>query len=266
MTYFKNPISRFVLRRDFVHRVRYRLRNYKRLLTKDLVEDTARLLGGRDVRTILDVGANVGFMTFEFEKRFPHAHIHSFEPNPTVFATLQRNYTDDPRVHCHQMGVGDVSGELTFNINANAGTSSFLPPTDYHLAHLASRPLAQQTVRVVRLDDFAEEHGLEHVDILKLDVEGYELKALEGATRLLENQQIDVIHSEVNIVRSYQGQALFHELTASLEQRGYHLFNFAGFIAHETKVRQAVVGDAVYVSEAVQRYLESTVGKENCGW
>jgi FkbM family methyltransferase len=266
MTYYKNPITRYLLRRGFLHRVAYRLRHYKRVLTKDLLTDITSLMKGRNVSVILDVGANVGFMTFQFQRRFPDAEIYCFEPNPNVFVSLKNNYINDNHIHCYPVGVGDMNGELTFNINANTGTSSFSTPTKYHQAHQARRILSQQTVPVVTLDAFVQEQSIRHVDILKLDIEGYEMKALHGASNLLDQQRIDVIYSEVNIVRSYDGQAVFHELTTFLDSRDYHLFNLEGFVAQETPIRQAILGNAVYFSGNFRQFLEDRHGKENCGW
>jgi FkbM family methyltransferase len=266
MTYYKNPVRRYLLRRGFLKRVGFRLRHYQRTLTKDLLTDIADLLKGRDVKTILDVGANVGFMTFQFQRRFPGAQIHCFEPNPNVYRILETSYSGDANIHCHPVGIGDVSGELNFNINANSGTSSFLSPTPYHLAHQAHHILASQVIPIITLDNFARDSGIEHIDILKLDIEGYELKALQGAARLLACQSIDLIYTEVNIVRSYEGQVLFHELTTFLEAHEYFLYNLEDFIAQETPIHQAVLGNAVYLSAAFRKYLENRYGAPNCGW
>lgn len=266
MAYYKNPITRYILRKGIINKIRGRFTFYQRTLTKDLFTDIAFLLQKREVKTILDVGANVGFVTYQFQKRFPQAEIYCFEPNPSVFQQLKQNYANESHIHLYRQGIADECGELLFNLNANSGTSSFLQPTKYHHDHQARHMLEPILSPVITLDRFASESQIDHIDILKLDIEGYELNALKGAGQLLTDQNIDIIYTEVNLVRSYENQALFHELTAHLERTNYHLFNLDSFIAQETPVRQAIIGNALYISGKFRAYLEDTFGKENCGW
>lgn len=266
MAYYKNPITRFFLRKKVLSRIKMRYSMYKRLLTKDAFSDIAFLEEGRDVKTIFDVGANVGFVTFQFQKRFPKAEIYAFEPNPYVFFQLKENYKNDPKIHLYQLGVANQSGFLDFNINANTGTSSFLAADEYHKTHQAKHLKEKKSTQVIAIDEFCQNEGIQHVDILKLDIEGYELNALKGAIGLLSNQAIDIIYTEVNLVPSYKEQPLFHEITACLQEHGYHVYNVDSFIGQETAIRQAVIGNATFISSAFRKVLEDKYGKENCGW
>lgn len=126
MSYYKNPITRFLLRKNILRRIKMRMDGYKRLFTKDAFDDIAFLEAGREVKTIFDVGANIGFVTFQFQKRFPNSDIYAFEPNPYVFDNLRESYLKEPKIHTRMMGVGDITGEKEFNINSNTGTSSYL--------------------------------------------------------------------------------------------------------------------------------------------
>lgn len=266
MAYYKNPITRYFLRKGFLRKISYRLSYYYRVLSKDLLTDFTILLSKRDVKVIIDAGANIGFMTFQFRKRFSQADVYCFEPNPNVFNVLVNNYKGDSRVHCFPYGVGDADREQAFNINANTGTSSFLDAADYHRSHQAINLLGSHVVQMISLDEFVKKNSIDRIDILKLDIEGYELMALQGAKSLLKDQKIDVIYTEVNIVGSYVGQVLFHDITGYLKEYGYHLFNLEGFVAQEAPIRQAILGNAVYFSENFREYLENQFGRENCGW
>lgn len=243
-----------------------RLNYYKRLVLKELIEDIAYLYQEEKPSVIFDVGANIGFVTHQFRTFFPNADVYSFEPNPSVFTTLQKSYKDDQKVHPLPFGVGDQNTQILFNLNANVGTSSFLQPTTYHHIHQAQKMLDPILVNIVNLDGFMEQNGLSHINILKLDIEGYELKALEGAKKILAAQKIDVILTEINIVRSYVGQPLFHHLSAFLEEQDYHLFNIDNFVSQETPIRQGVIANAVYLSGNMRKKLQEKFGIENCGW
>lgn len=266
MSYYKNPITRFLLRKNLLRRIKMRMDGYKRLFTKDAFNDIAFLESGREVKTIFDVGANIGFVTFQFQKKFPNSDIYAFEPNPYVFNKLRESYVIEPKIHTMMMGVGDITGEKEFNINSNTGTSSYLEADAYHKDHQARNLKEKRFTQIVTLDDFCQNENIHHIDILKMDIEGYELNALLGARDLLFDQAIDIIYIEVNLVPSYVGQPLFHEITKFLLECNYHLYNIDSFIGQETNIRQAILGNATYISSKFRKYLEDKFGKENCGW
>ena len=264
--YYKNPITRFILRKNFFKKVKGKLIYYRRKLRKDLFDDIQFICQGKKIETIFDIGANIGFVTYQFQKRFPGAHIYAFEPNPEIFHKLEGSYKAEPNIHVFQIGIGDEVGTLSFNLNANTGTSSFLVSAEYHKLNQAKHLLPPIEVQVDTLDSFAARNGLDTINILKMDIEGYELKALQGAENLLKRQAVDIIYSEVTIVPQYIGQPLFHQITSYLEQKDYHLFNMDSFVGQETFIRQAVLGNATYISKRHRDFLMNRYGLEKCGW
>lgn len=264
--YYKSFFGRFVWRKNWHRRVAMRLGYYRRKLTKDCLSDLNHIFRDKRVETVLDVGANIGFVTHQFRKMFPAAKIYAFEPNPNVFEVLAASYQADKSVQVLNCGVGDVECRLSFNVNANTGTSSFLKATEYHHKHQARKLLDPIDVEVLTLNGFTASKGLLHIDILKLDIEGYELKALQGASRLLKQHAIDAIYTEVSLVPQYVGQPLFHEISSYLEGYGYYLLNFDDFIGQETPIRQAIIGNATYISASYREFLTAQYGAESCGW
>jgi hypothetical protein len=121
-------------------------------------------------------------------------------------------------------------------------------------------------VDVITIEDFANQQGITHINILKMDIEGYELKALQGAESLLSQQRIDAIYTEVSLVPQYIGQPLFHDITEYLQKRGYYLYNIYDFVAQETLIRQALIGNVTYISANHREFLEKKHGTLNCGW
>ena len=106
--YYKNFISRFLLRKNLFKRIRYRLRNEYRKINKNAFDDIKYLyqLIKREPKVIIDGGANVGFVTWELLKRFPNAKILSYEPNPEIFKILKNSYSKYTNVICYNTGLG----------------------------------------------------------------------------------------------------------------------------------------------------------------
>jgi len=263
MAFYQHWLSRYVLRRDLVRRVRARLAKYERKLRKDELDDIAFVFGDRAPEIIFDCGANIGFVTHRFLQLFPSATVHAFEPNPTVFSTLLQAYAGEERVKPHPLAISNQSRTAVFNQNDNSGTSSFFTPTAYNRRFYArtSRPLE---VTVTTIDEFSEQHQIERIDVLKLDLEGAEMDAIAGAERMLNEHRIDILYTEIAIVPLYKNQALLADLILAMRRHGYSLYNLYGF--NESIARQAVLGNATFISPQVRQKAEARWGRENCGW
>ena len=96
----------------------------------------------------------------------------------------------------------------------------------------------------------AAERGITHIDLLKMDAQGAELQILNGGRRTLARGGIDLIYSEVHILESYQGSALFYQLCALLAEHGFRLHNLYG-LTHNQK-GQLAWGDAIFLHERVR--------------
>ncbi|MEM1030006.1 MAG: FkbM family methyltransferase, partial [Myxococcota bacterium] len=126
-----------------------------------------------DRRTsILDVGANVGTHTLPFARTF--AQVHAFEPNPEVVRKLRQNVAlnDNLNVAIHPCGLSDERAERTFysvpsKHNPGLGTFSSVEQYDVPLD-------AVDRLEVVEGDGYLESLGVERVDAIKVDVQGYE--------------------------------------------------------------------------------------------
>lgn len=180
----------------------------------DPLADMRRLLP-REPLTIFDVGANVGQTALRFRAWAPDATIHAFEPSPAVYERLAAL----PGVQAWNVGVGATSGRGALHENTNSELSSFLP-----IAHQRwGSPSGEREVDVVSLDDFCTEHGIETVDVLKVDVQGHELAVFQGAAGLLSEGRVRVIYTEVLCSDMYEGLARPSALLGFLDKMGYPL-------------------------------------------
>lgn len=193
---------------------------------RDGMADTAALCREQPPRMIFDVGANVGQCLSRLLQQFPQAHIHAFEPSPEAFAALQKLAARHPNVTAHCLALGETECEHTLHLNAKNVTNSLLA-TAPQAAHYAPSGWQETQgvlrVPVRRLDNFCLEHHIPHIDLLKVDSQGYELRILQGAGAMLEEHRIHCLLLEVLFVPLYEGQAYFHEIYEYLWQRHYHL-------------------------------------------
>lgn len=122
----------------------------------------------RSARTVLDVGASIGWYSVLACQASSNAVVHAFEANPEIFPYLSANSAGRP-IHAHATAVSDTVGTLDFFCAPSSNLSS------------ASRAVGRKiTVPSTTLDEL----GLETVDFVKIDVEGGELAVLRGARRL----------------------------------------------------------------------------------
>ena len=185
------------------------------------------ILGALDVTVVIDAGANEGQTSLQYARRFPAATIHAFEPFSKSFAILEVAARRQPRIVPHQEAVGDREGSRRLHLNARASTNSFFETSAAAREYVDARLMETvdvEEVPVTTLDVFCDRNHVQHVDVLKLDVQGSELLALRGATGLLSEHRVDVVYSETLFASLYEGQAGFCDLHAELSRHGYGLY------------------------------------------
>jgi FkbM family methyltransferase len=212
---------------------------------KDAFAEQEVLLSGVDVRTILDVGANAGQTAIKYRSLFPAASIYSFEPYPESFARLVERFGRDGRVKPIPQAVGNRVGTETFYVNKSHYTNSLLPC----LTGEDLEPVGTLDVPMTTLDEFCEREGLDEVHILKMDIQGGELMALEGATGQLRRKAVALIYTEILFSPMYEGQAFFHDVSRFLHDHGYALFDQYNFTHKATG--DLAWGDAIFISPQV---------------
>jgi len=153
------------------------------------------LAQGEDV--ILDGGANVGLYSQLFSRLVgPKGKVFAFEPSPPTFAQLEKNLFDSgaKNVDAYPFALGHEYGQSTIHLPDGVSGHASLEP---HVDAWGDVPVEPYEVEVRRLDDWAEEIGLERLDFVKLDLEGAEPLAIEGASATLR-RHLPSIHLELS--------------------------------------------------------------------
>lgn len=215
-----------------------------------------RLLGGAADLVIFDVGAYVGEVTATYKRLFPQSTIYCFEPFPDSFHKLNR-LCRDASIKAHQIAFSDKEGKTTFNINVDLSCNSLLPPTESDFKCYSAKSIKDGEIQVETntLDNFCAGDEIACIDILKLDVEGAEVKVLDGASSMLSKQAIKLIYSEVMFIPHYTNGCLFHELTAFLNKHGYTLLNF--YHLKSAKNGQLRWGNAIFLSPEIRAGIKN---------
>ncbi len=159
-----------------------------------------------------DIGANAGYYTLFAAKRVGAAGaVYAFEPVEEIYDELKINIglNSLDNVSAHRLAVCDQTGSVTFYVSLsrdNKGLSSLQKgqPGSGHVSTI---------VPSITLEQFVFNHGIKKLDLLKVDVEGAELKVFRGAASLLSSEAApDVIFEchenmgemEYLIARGYQ--------------------------------------------------------------
>ena len=185
-----------------------------------------RQLAFHKVNLVLDVGANVGqFGRKNLRDAGYRFQIVSFEPLDAAWDKLSAeaagdaNWTIAPR-----MAIGAENGEINIHVSQNSVSSSIL---DMLPRHLESSPesafVATERVPVRRLDSVIADYLKPDSRIfLKIDTQGYEGPALEGADGILD--RVVGIQLELSLVHLYSGQSLYDEMISRLKRSGFDLW------------------------------------------
>ena len=215
---------------------RHRLNRLRRTPARVLVHDHIQSLELLDIvqheiapRTVYDVGANRGTWSLLARSICPQAEIHAFEPLTEVREEFRKNVAAVGCVALHSVALGCSNVRTEMFVHRFFDASSFLPLTDRERAKWSDHLLEQRELELVTLDDYVAGHGLPAPDLLKLDVQGYEIEVLKGATRTLS--RVSAVISEVSFRQTYAGQPLFGTVAGFLSAAGFETTAFS----HGTK-------------------------------
>ena len=197
---------------------------------------------------IIDGGAHRGGSVEAFSRFSPQAKFHCFEPDPLLAKELVEIFLGKPNVRVVMAALGESKGQASFNINVSRPTNSLLPPGDALQSDLQSlcKLVEKVEVDITTIDAYCEERSLNRVDIIKLDLQGYDYKALLGAQTALRGARVVLI--EVLFVEIYKGCNLFPDVLRLMGELGYTLFTLCGL--HYGSHDELLWADAIFVNSA----------------
>ena len=177
-------------------------------------------LGGLVVDGIIDVGANRGQFSLLCGRLFPSVSIVAVEPIPTEAAKFKKINRRSRNVDLVQTALGDYNGLAALHLSKDTDSSSLLPITKLQTSLFENtREVDQLTVPVSRLDDMAQRWRCRKKQLLKIDVQGFELQVLRGGIETLKS--CAYVYVECSEVSLYEGQALREEVEEFMNSHGF---------------------------------------------
>lgn len=225
-----------------------------RLLRKDrcsgdMFEDLQHVLRGSSVNVILDGGASVGDSAVKLRVLFPQARVYSFEPQKSSFQQLANAARADANIVPIQAALSSQRGHAVLHVASHSPASALSQPTARGVQCYPGliESTSTQETDTHAIDEWRAQTGTDTIDILKLDIQGHELQALQGAVGLLTSTPPRAICLEVSFVRLYENACLYHEVDEFLRRYGYWLYKYYGL--HMPGEGRLTQGEALYLRE-----------------
>ncbi|ASY12567.1 methyltransferase [Candidatus Planktophila dulcis] len=175
---------------------------------------------------IIDVGGHNGSSIERYRKIWPAVKIHSFEPNSELMQEMLAKFSDLANIKLNRLGVSNFRGKSSFNIHSTSTGSSSILAVDRETEFSRRRGIADSTVSTVEidvttLDSYLNENALESVNILKVDVQGYEFEVIQGAQNSLRSGKIDFVEIELIVADVYRHEKNWTDTVKLLTECGY---------------------------------------------
>jgi len=166
----------------------------------------------------LEMGANIGYYALLESKIIgENGKVICIEPSPQNFEYLKRNIEMEKatNVELHNFACGDNDGEIRFLISKNSNTCRTIPEEE-------PTPSNEKiiTVPLTKVDTFFSKNPLKRLDFLRTDVEGYELRAFEGAKQTIKKFKPMI---QIEVHPDYLGKNNTRKFLEFLRDEGYDI-------------------------------------------
>lgn len=219
--------------------------SFKRGVVPSIEHKTAFRDPAYDFDFILDVGANKGQFAVFARSRFPRARILCFEPLSKPSKILASVFAGDTQVRTIQAAIAPKSERRQINVTEHDDSSSLLEVGELQMKAFGTRQIGTEEIQCDPLSTFIGESDLGKSNLLKIDVQGYELEVLKACEPYLD--RFDTVYCETSYVPLYKSQACAGEVITELQRHGLRL---AG-VYNQTGLSdgRALQADMIFVRE-----------------
>lgn len=218
---------------------------------------------------IFDVGANVGSTLKEFKTWWPDAVVHCFEPQQECWGSLEScaNQFTDTEAIINKCAVGSIPNDeaVFYSHDITSGQSGFNKVNTQSLDSVHLHELSEvgddsvkeyedtlnheRSVKIIRADEYMGSSNVNHIDLLKIDTQGFEPEVLEGFGDKLRD--VDVIITELMFYDYYERSLSFSDIEKFLLPAGFHLYDINHIAKNPMNGRTDWV-DVIYVNDRLR--------------
>lgn len=169
--------------------------------------------------TILDIGVNIGETLLLFANKNNQGKVYGFEPVPYLYERAKVNISLNKyeNIILNNMALSDKEEELYFDLPTNFNSGGI----NMHKIQPSSNA---QIVIASTIDNYIEKNGITKVDLIKIDVEGFEMNVLKGGMETINKHKpkMFIEISENNLISKNSSSK---EIMTFLSGIGYNLLN-----------------------------------------
>jgi FkbM family methyltransferase len=207
----------------------------------------AHLLRGCQITGIIDGGASDGRISRRLLRNFPAAHVYAFEPNRFYIEALRLYAGEEPRFHPQFLALSDFEGFADLHITESPGSTSLFIPARHlkEIDPVGSCVKDVEKVKVVTIDGWVERNGNLPIQLIKLDIQAGELRALRGAIRVLKASTL-LVYTEIWFNPAYEDSILYSHIDLFFREQGFILYDL--FKPKYSPNGMIMWGNAVFVN------------------
>lgn len=210
-------------------------------------------LSSFSIKIVFDAGANVGAWSAFAASAFQEAKVFSFEPIPEIFNQLDKNCRSESRIHPICAGLSDENKAIDFYYYPQGKLFNSM----FNNTIEGEKQLVN--CKVMRGVDFCNEQNIDHIDFLKIDVEGAEHLVLQGFEPLLATGRIHVIQFEYGR-NNIHSKFLLRDFYQLLESNGYLLGkiypNYVDFSTYKFSMENFMESNFLAVHQKQINYIK----------
>ena len=206
--------------------------------------DIKRFYNPNNVKTIFDVGANIGQTSLFFSNHFPQADIFALEPIKDTYEILKNNSKKIPKIQPFNYALGSQETQKQIQIRENSELNTLVDSKNTTVIETGKL----EAVTIKTLDNFCKSNKINRIDILKMDVQGYEIEVLCGANYYLKNNLVSFIHTGIDFDPDNQECQYFEDINKFLQKNNFHLSGFYEFFRWGENKRYFGFCNALFVN------------------